>query len=145
MNAGAAPHPVVLYDGVCGLCNRLVRIVLARDPAGVFRFAPLQGEFARGALARHARDREPMETMETMYVVLGPGTPEERLLSHSEAAVYVLGRIRGPLRAARALRLLPRFLRDPVYALVARSRYRWFGKFESCPLPRPEWRERFLG
>ena len=141
MSADAALHPVVLYDGVCGLCNRLVRIVLKRDPEGVFRFAPLQGEFARAALARHARDREPQETM---YVVLAPGTPEERLLSHSDAAVYILRHIRGPLRAARGLRFLPRFLRDPMYALLARSRYRWFGKYESCPLPAPEWRERFL-
>jgi predicted DCC family thiol-disulfide oxidoreductase YuxK len=134
-------HPIVLYDGVCGLCNRLVRIILRRDPGGAFRFAPLQGEFARAALARHSPERGPLETM---YVVVAPGTPAERLLSHSDAAVFILERIRGPLRAARWLRLLPRFLRDTLYRIVARHRYRWFGKFETCPLPRPEWRDRFI-
>lgn len=141
MSAGAAAHPIVLYDGVCGLCHRFVRMILARDPEGVFRFAALQGEFARGALARHARSREPLETI---YVVLAPGTPEEQLLTHSDAAVYILRHIRGPLRAARVLRFLPRFLRDGMYARMARSRYRWFGKYESCPLPEPGWRERFV-
>jgi predicted DCC family thiol-disulfide oxidoreductase YuxK len=137
-------HPIVLYDGVCGLCNRLVRVILRRDPAGVFRFAPLQGEFARAVLARHETDREPGGILETVYVVLAPETPEERLLSHSDAAVFILERIHGPLRAARWLRLLPRFLRDGLYGIVARHRYRWFGKYRACPLPEPQWKERFL-
>ena len=141
MSAPAAAHPIVLYDGVCGLCNRFVRIILQRDPEGVFRFAALQGEFARAALARHASSREPLETM---YVLLAPDTPDERLLSHSDAAVYILRHIRGPLRAARALRYLPRCLRDWMYGVMARSRYRWFGKYESCPVPEPGWRERFV-
>lgn len=134
-------HPIVLYDGVCGLCNRLVRLILRRDPGGTFRFAPLQGEFARAALARHAPERE---LLETMYVVVAPGTPAERLLSHSDAAVFILDRIRGPLRAARWLRLLPRFLRDALYRALARHRYRLFGKYQACPLPEPQWKERFL-
>ena len=141
MSAAGGDHPVVLYDGVCGLCNRLVRMILRRDPAGVFRFAPLQSEFARAALARHAHDRE---NMETMYVVIALGGAEERLLSHADAAMYVLGRIRGPLRAARVLHWLPRFVRDWMYRVIARSRYRWFGKYESCPVPEPAWRSRFL-
>ena len=134
-------HPIVLYDGVCGLCNRLVRIILRRDPGGTFRFAPLQGAFAGAVLARHAPEREPLETM---YVVVAPGAPAERLLSHSDAAVFILERIRGPLRAARWLRLLPRFLRDELYRALARHRYRLFGKYQACPLPEPQWKERFL-
>jgi predicted DCC family thiol-disulfide oxidoreductase YuxK len=149
-------HPVILYDGVCGLCNRLVRMILRRDPAGVFHFAPLQGEFGRAVLARNSGARETMAgmetgmqtgmqtTMETMYLVLAPGTPDERLLSHSDAAVYILGRIRGPLRAARALGWLPQSLRDALYRFVARRRYLWFGRYEQCPMPEPRWKERFL-
>ena len=138
-------HPVILYDGVCGLCNRFVRTILRHDPGGVFRFAPLQGEFARTVLARHANEREP-SLSETMSVGLPAGAPDqaERLLSHSDAAVYILGHIRGPLRAALVLRWLPRRLRDRIYALIARNRYRWFGKYDACPLPQPQWRERFL-
>jgi predicted DCC family thiol-disulfide oxidoreductase YuxK len=120
-------------------------MILRRDPAGTFHFAALQGEFARAALARHPEQREDSpENNETMYLVLAPGTPEECLLSRSDAAVYILARIRGPLRAARYLHWLPRSLRDRLYALIARRRYRWFGKYEQCPLPEPEWRNRFL-
>lgn len=137
----AAEHPIVLYDGVCGLCNRLVRMILRRDPEGIFRFAPLQGDLARAVLARNLSAREQLETV---YVVSAPGTPHERLLSHSDAAVFILGRIRGPLRVLRWLGLLPRFLRNALYSVVARHRYRWFGRFETCPLPPPEWKERFL-
>lgn len=136
-----ADHPVVLYDGVCGLCNRLVRFILRRDPEGRFRFAPLQGEFARAALGRHAKARE---RLETMYVVLAPGAETERLLSHTDAAAYIASNIRGPWRAARWLRLLPQPVRNFLYAVVARTRYRIFGKYENCPLPEPGWRERFL-
>jgi predicted DCC family thiol-disulfide oxidoreductase YuxK len=133
--------PVVLYDGVCGMCNRLVRVILRRDPGGTFRFAPLQGKFAGDVLARRHADRE---SLETMYVVVAPGTSDERLLSHSDAAVYILERIRGPLRAARAWKYLPRSLRDWMYRFVAHRRYRWFGKYQTCPLPEAEWKERFL-
>jgi predicted DCC family thiol-disulfide oxidoreductase YuxK len=134
-------HPVVLYDGVCGMCNRLVRMILRRDPEGHFRFATLQGEFAAAALQRHHAARE---NFETMYVVLAPDTADERLLSHSDAAVYVLGHIRGPLRMLRAGRFLPRFVRDWIYQFLARRRYRWFGKYATCPLPPAEWKDRFV-
>jgi predicted DCC family thiol-disulfide oxidoreductase YuxK len=133
--------PLIIYDGVCGMCNRLVRVILPRDPDGVFRFATLQGEFARAVLARHNSDRE---RMDTLYVVLAPGMPEERLLSHSDGALYIAARLRGPLRMARVFRFLPRALRDWLYGLIARRRYRWFGKYETCPLPEPQWKDRFL-
>ena len=94
-------------------------------------------------LARHAKERE-ASASETMYVVLAPASEGERLLSHSEAAVHILSRIRGPLRAARVFGWLPHGLRDRMYALIARNRYRWFGKYQACPLPQPQWRERFL-
>lgn len=141
-----AEHPIVLYDGVCGLCNRSVGMILRRDPAGIFRFAALQGEFARAALARHSAQRAvDGVNNETMYVVLAPGTDAERLLSGADAALYIAGRVRGPLRAAPAAAgWLPRALRNALYAFIARRRYRWFGKYDQCPLPEPQWQERFL-
>jgi predicted DCC family thiol-disulfide oxidoreductase YuxK len=141
LSTPASDHPIILYDGVCGMCNRLVRAILPRDPEGLFRFATLQGEFAGALLARHNADRGQMETL---YVVLAPGTPEERLLSYSDAALYIAARLRGPLRMARIFRVLPRALRNWLYGLIARRRYRWFGKYETCPLPEPQWKDRFL-
>jgi predicted DCC family thiol-disulfide oxidoreductase YuxK len=140
--AGASDEaPLVLYDGVCGLCNRLNRFVIARDPAGRFRFAALQSSLARQILARHGRDPQDRDTL---YLVLSRGRPDERLLRKSDAALWILRALGGPWRTAAALRLVPRGVRDLGYDLVARTRYRLFGRYDACPLPDPRHRERFL-
>ncbi len=137
----ATEAPLILYDGVCGLCHRLVRFVLARDPAGRFRFAALQSTLARDILARHGRDPRDLDTL---YLVLGHGRPDERLLRRSDAALWILRELGGPWRAAGALRVVPARLRDLGYDLVARTRYRLFGRYDTCPLPDPRHRARFL-
>lgn len=130
------PHPVILYDGVCGLCDRSVRFVLRHDHAGRFRFAPLQGEFAARALARHGRDAADLDTV---YLLDG-----ERLLAKSDAVCAILDALGGAWRLLALLRVLPRALRDRAYDAVAGNRYRWFGRFDACALPPPHLRERFL-
>ena len=136
-----ADGPIILYDGVCGLCNRLTRFVLARDRPGRFRFAALQSAFASEILARHGRDPRDLDTL---YLVIAHGRPEERLLQKSDAALWILRELGGPWRAAGALRVVPRWVRDLGYDLVARIRYRLFGRYDSCPLPEPRHRARFL-
>lgn len=133
--------PVVLYDGVCGLCDRFVQFVLRSDGAMRFRFAPLQGPFAAELLARHGIDHADLDTV---YVVSDPGGPHERLLKKSQAVFSVLSRLDGAWPAVALLRALPAPLLDPFYDAVASVRYRLFGRFDACPLPRPEWRARFL-
>ena len=137
MSAG----PVVLYDGVCGLCDRFVRFVLERDRAGTFRFAPLQGAFAKKLLAAHGIDHADLDTV---YLALDPGTPRERLLERSQAVLTVLARLGPGWRLLSALRAVPAPLRDPFYDLVASVRYRLFGKYDACVRPTPEWRARFI-
>jgi predicted DCC family thiol-disulfide oxidoreductase YuxK len=137
----AADAPLILYDGVCGLCHRLNRFVLARDPAGRFRFASLQSALAGKILARHGRDPRDLDTL---YLVLGYGRSGERLLRKSDAALWILGELDSSWRAASVLRLVPRSLRDLGYDLVARTRYRLFGRYDTCPLPDPRHRARFL-
>jgi predicted DCC family thiol-disulfide oxidoreductase YuxK len=139
--AAADAAPIILYDGVCGLCHRLNRFVLARDVAGRFRFAALQGALAREILARHGRDARDLDTL---YLVLGHGRPDERLLRKSDAVLWILRELGGGWRAAGALGVLPGRLRDLGYDLVARARYRLFGRYETCPLPDPRYRARFL-
>jgi predicted DCC family thiol-disulfide oxidoreductase YuxK len=131
----------VLFDGVCGLCDRSVRWILARDRRGEFRFAPLQGETAAAVRARHPELPDPDETM---VLVERPGAPDERVRVRSDAALAILARLGWPWRALAALRLLPRFLRDAAYRFVARRRARWFGTLDACRMPTPEQRERFL-
>jgi predicted DCC family thiol-disulfide oxidoreductase YuxK len=136
------PNPVILYDGVCGLCNRLVQFVLKRDSRDCFRFASLQSDFAAGVLQRHGI--APTD-LDTMYVVLDHALPGERLASRSDAAALVLQELgRGFNVLGRALRLLPGGLRNWGYNMVARNRYRTFGKHESCPMPNEKDRNKFL-
>jgi len=136
------PHPILLYDGVCRLCHRLVQFILRRDPSALFRFASLQSPFAARILARHGANPSDLDTV---YVVLNHNEPHESLLARSDAVPFVLTQLGGPWRpAARAFRLVPRPLRDWAYRQVARTRYRIFGRNETCPLPTPESGDRFL-
>lgn len=128
--------PVILFDGVCNLCNASVQWVLKRDHKGRFRFAALQSETGQQILARFGLDQESFNT-----VVLLDG---DRLFTRSDAAFEIARRLGAPWSWLAALRWMPKRLRDTAYDWVARHRYRWFGRRESCMLPRPEWKERFI-
>ncbi len=133
---------VVLYDGVCGLCNGFVQFVLRRDREGRVLFAPLQGSTARAALAPRGLDPSDLDTI---YVVADWRSPQERVLAHSRAVLYTLAQLGGgwPFLAGVG-DAFPRPLSDAVYRFVARRRYRRFGRLEACPVPPSQWRERFL-
>lgn len=142
--AADAPGPVVLYDGVCGLCDRAVQRLLARDREGLFRFATLQGEFARAVLARHGYSNE-RPRPDSLILVEAPGTRGEAIRFRSEAVLGIVARLPGAAsRWGRWLRLLPRPVRDLAYDLVARVRYRVFGRLAVCRVPDPQIRRRFI-
>lgn len=136
------PSPnLVLYDGVCGLCNRLVRFLVTVDRRNALCFATLQGATGRRLAERHgfaAHDPD------TVVYVRDFGLPSERTFFRSDAVLAALADVSGPWWLLSAARILPRFLRDAAYRFIARRRYRWFGRFDSCPLPPPELRGRFL-
>lgn len=134
-------NPVVLYDGVCGLCNGLVQFILKRDVENRFRFASLQSDFAATLLQRHGADSRELDTF---YVVIDYGQPRERVLMRSDAILHVVNTLGGIWKLAGVGRILPKVLRDGMYKVVARNRYRVFGKHESCMLPSPEHRAKFL-
>jgi predicted DCC family thiol-disulfide oxidoreductase YuxK len=141
----------MLYDGVCGVCNRTVRFILKRDPAGVFRFASLQSGLAQRILTRHGASPSDLDTL---YVVTNfdptltsakKQADAETLLARSEAVVFALGQLGALWRGVAAtLRLLPRWLNDWSYVVIARNRYRIFGRYETCPVPSEDMRVRFL-
>jgi len=134
-------NPIVLYDGVCGLCNRLNQFLLKRDGHDHLRFASLQSDLAAALLKRHGVDSLDLDTV---YVALDYDQPGERLLSRSDAIIHALMQLDGPWKLAGVGRVLPRFLRDSLYRVVARNRYRVFGKHETCMLPDPKHRHKFL-
>jgi predicted DCC family thiol-disulfide oxidoreductase YuxK len=133
---------LVFYDGLCGLCDRFVHFLLRRDSSGRLRFARLQGELARRELVPNGYD--PMD-LSTVFVIADWRSPRQRVLTRSHAVLHAISRLDGLWTlAARVGRLVPSRLADGVYAMIARRRYRMFGRFDACPLPRPEWRQRFL-
>jgi len=136
----ASIRALILFDGVCGLCNKFVQYVLNHDPKAKFHFASLQSDLAREILSRHGKDPE---MLKTVYLIVNPGTPGEKIYAKSNAALRIMGQLEGPARALRVFAFLP-LIPDLVYDLVAANRYQLFGKSDSCQLPRAEDRERFL-
>ena len=134
-------NPIIFYDGVCGLCNRLIQFVLKRDKRDYFRFAALQSDLASTTLQRHGRDPHDLDTV---YVVVDYSQPAERLLARSDAILFVLRELGGIWKIVAFGRILPLALRNLAYKLVAQTRYRVFGKYDSCMLPGPKDRAKFL-
>ena len=169
--AAGARH-LVLYDGVCGLCDRAVQFLLAEDREAVLHYAPLQGEAARELLARGGRAAEGASTRleatagepaasaeapadagsadadpgtpETMILVRDAGSDNPRLFVRSGAVLATLDLIGGVWRPVSWLRAVPAPVRDAVYRWIATHRYRWFGRYDVCKLPPSATRERFL-
>jgi predicted DCC family thiol-disulfide oxidoreductase YuxK len=139
-SAATGAH-LVLYDGVCGLCNRLLQFLLRHDRRGVFSFAALQSNVGRSMVARSGGDPG---ALTSFYVVADYQTGASRVFTRSDAALFIAGQLGWPWKAARWLRVVPKTLRDLAYDLVARSRYRVFGRYETCLLPSPEHRRRFV-
>lgn len=128
---------VVLFDGVCNLCNRTVRFLYRREGAVPLHFASLQSEVGRALLREHGL---PEDALDSMVLVDADGAHR-----NSTAVLRTMRLLRRPWSALGVLLVVPRVLRDPLYALVARTRYRLWGRTDACPLPEPGLAERFLG
>ncbi len=128
-------QPIIFFDGVCGLCNRFVDQILRHDKQAIFRFAPLQGSSAKELLPAPPSDPQ---AWSLIYL--------DEVGSHqqSDASLQIYRRLGGFFWVLSLARIIPRFIRNPVYRLIARNRYRWFGKREVCRIPSPAERDRFL-
>ena len=135
-------NPIILYDGVCGLCNRLVQFLLTHDKQGRLRYAALQSDFAAKVLGRHGIDPTDLDTV---HVIVNYDQTNERVLQRSDAILRAGRELGGFWGASSTIgKVVPRPLRDLVYRLVATNRYRMFGKYDTCMLPDPQQRSRFL-
>ena len=132
--------PVLLYDGVCGVCNWAVRTVLRLDPNGSLRFAALDSDFARAVIDRHPD----IHNVDSVVFVDAPGRPAERVAVRSGAALRVADYLGGPWKLLKVAHIVPAPLLDWLYDRFADIRYRVFGRYDSCPLPSPEVRARFV-
>lgn len=138
----SARVPVLLYDGTCGLCHRVVRVLLRSDRRGRLRFAPLQGAAAQAYLRARGL---PTEDFDTLVFVPDWREPERHApLLRTDGMLAAAAEVGGAWRLVTWLRVLPAWSRDPFYRLVARTRYALFGEYRPGPLPDPAWPDRFL-
>jgi predicted DCC family thiol-disulfide oxidoreductase YuxK len=134
--AAGAEGPIVLYDGVCGLCDRSVQLILRNDRRGRFRFAALQSQAGRALLQKFGL---PPEALDSVVLV-----EDGRAWRKSRAALRIAKRMDAPWPLLWPLIIVPRPVADFVYGLIAKNRYRIFGKLDACMIPPPEVRARFL-
>lgn len=129
-------QPVVLFDGVCNLCNGAVQWLILHDPNSKLRFASLQSDFGQSILKKNK-----LNTIDFNSFILVEG---EKIWLKSNAALQVVRHLGGAWAWLGVLQIIPTFIRDFFYNIIAKNRYRWFGKKDECWLPTPELRARFL-
>jgi predicted DCC family thiol-disulfide oxidoreductase YuxK len=127
---------LILFDGVCNFCNGAVNFVIKHDKKKQFRFAPLQSEAGQRALAQHQLSQEEFRS----FVLIENG----HVYQKSTATLRVLKYFPWYWQELQIFRIIPAFLRDAIYDFIARNRYKWFGRKESCMIPTDEVRNRFL-
>ncbi len=132
---------VVLFDGMCALCSRTVQFLLENDRHQILKFAPLQGETAKAVFQRHPQINN---SLRSVIYIRDFDSPGETLFFCSEAILEIFDDIDTYDGLTFFLRMVPTFIRDFVYSVIAKYRYRWFGKYERCWLPQIKWTERFL-
>jgi predicted DCC family thiol-disulfide oxidoreductase YuxK len=127
---------LLLFDGVCNLCNSSVQFILLRDKKDRFRFASLQSDYGQNLLREH---NLPTESFNSLVLV-----ENGKVYKKSTAALRIARKLKGLWPLLFAFIIIPPFIRNFVYDIIAKNRYRWFGKKEECMLPRPEWKQKFL-
>lgn len=129
-------NPVILFDGVCNFCNGSVNFIIKRDPGGTFRFAAVQSDAGKALIADCGIDPAGIDSV----ILVDHG----KAFTESAASLRISRRLGAPWSWAYALILVPRPIRDSIYGLIARNRYRLFGKRDECMIPTPDVRARFL-
>jgi predicted DCC family thiol-disulfide oxidoreductase YuxK len=128
--------PIVLFDGVCNLCNRIVQFIIKRDKKKQFLFASLQGKKGQEILKKF---NLPVNDFNSFIILEG-----DKIYTRSIAALRMVRKLGGGWKLFYVFIILPRFIRDAVYNWIARNRYKWYGKRDECMVPTPELKERFL-
>ena len=128
-------HKVILFDGVCNLCNSFVNFVIRNDKKEVFKFAPIQSDFGEIALKKHR-----INSKDTDSIIL---IDNDNYYIKSSAALYIAKNLSGAYPLLFCFMLVPKFMRNWVYDFVAKNRYKWYGKKESCMIPTPELIDKF--
>lgn len=127
---------LVLFDGVCHFCNNSVNFIMDHDPKKKFVFAPLQSDLAKDHLKKLGDESATIDTIKLIH--------NNKIYTRSRAALEIARQLNGLWPLCYAAIIIPGFIRDIVYTIIAKNRYKWFGQMEACRIPTPEMRERFL-
>ena len=130
------PGHIIFFDGVCNLCNSSVNFVIRHDKRNIFHFASLQWDVARDLLAENYPDEYDFQTI--LYYEDG------EIFEKSTAVLRIARKLGYPWKAAYGFIIVPKFIRDAIYMLISRNRYKWFGKRDKCMIPSPELKNKFL-
>ncbi|GAA0301425.1 putative DCC family thiol-disulfide oxidoreductase YuxK [Gracilibacillus halotolerans] len=126
---------IILFDGVCNFCNQSVQFIIKRDPKQQFQFASLQSDIGEKLI----KEYKIPEQLDSLIII-----ENKKYFTMSTAALKIARHLQGPIRFLYVLIVIPKPIRDFVYKIVAKNRYKWFGKRESCMIPSPEDKKRFL-
>ncbi|TVZ51710.1 thiol-disulfide oxidoreductase DCC family protein [Dokdonia sp. Hel_I_53] len=129
-------HKIILFDGVCNLCNGAITFVIQRDKADLFRYAPLQSDIGKELALKHEIDQDNVDSI----ILIANGSA----FTKSTAALKIAKHLKGGWPLLSIFLIIPKFIRDGVYDFIARNRYRWFGKMNACMIPTPELKSKFL-
>lgn len=130
-------HPVIFFDGVCNLCNSSVNFIIKRDKKAQFRFSSLQGDFAKSNLPKYLVSENALQSLVLRRV-------EKTIVTKSTAALTIVKDLSGLWPLLYLFIIIPPFIRNFVYDLVAKNRYRMFGKRDACMIPTKELKDRFI-
>lgn len=128
--------PIILFDGVCNLCNRSVQFVIKHDPKENFLFASLQSETGQKLLQQY---QLPVNNFNSFVLI-----ENQKIYTRSTAALKVAIKLNGLIKLMYAFIIVPKFIRDGIYKWISNNRYKWFGKREACMIPTPQLKARFL-
>lgn len=129
-------HPIILFDGVCNFCNGAVNFIIKQDKKGIFRFAPLQSAAGQRLLKQYNLSNNQFDS----FLLIADGTVYKK----STAGLKLYNNLPWYWKWTQLFWIVPLFIRDNVYTIIAKNRYQWFGKKEECMIPTPELRSRFL-
>lgn len=127
--------PIIFFDGICGLCNKTVDVLIRADKKQIFMFAPIQGSTAAGLISEIVQSTHG-ETIILLH--------NSKVYTHSDAVLQICRQLDGAWRLVTIAGIIPRFIRDRIYQFISRNRYRWFGKNAVCRIPTERERSRFL-
>ena len=127
---------IILFDGVCNLCNRSVQFIIKKDKKGIFKFASLQSTVGKELLKEFELPEDSFQSF--IYI------KNDMAFSRSDAALEIAKMLNGVWQFVYFFKIVPKFFRDPIYNLIARNRYKWFGKKDECRVPTSKMKERFF-